>query len=225
MQSNVSEGINPSFKLTAALLVYGSAVATVHQPIVSNGRVTLGQGTPLTEEALRDLIRTVQPDTPIEIFPECLLYRDTTTTVWFTRPTIRRMWFKSIPSLNGRTFHQPACVWAVRSGSLFVRALSSSRRPTLKSSLLVAPYWNVNGQGVVCTGSMARPETTTTASLDAWIDGFFNSSFTHANPGFHWKKGITFESMWKLAYDKPFPCRWLAPSNQTLHSWLNEIIR
>src|SRR5664279_3649073 len=141
MQSNLSEGINPSCKLTAALLVYGSAVATVHQPVVANGRTTLGQGTPLTEEALRDLIRTVQPDTALEIFPECLLYRDTTTTVWFTRATTRRMWFKSLPNLNGKTFQQPPCVWAVRSGTLFVRALTSRSRPMLKSSLLLAPYY------------------------------------------------------------------------------------
>ena len=60
-------------RLTTALRVYGSAVATVHQPIVTNGRITLGKGTPLTEEALRDLIRTVQPNAPLEIFPEALL--------------------------------------------------------------------------------------------------------------------------------------------------------
>lgn len=225
MQSSVSGSLNPSYKLTTALLVYGSAVATVHQPIVTNGRITLGKGTPLTEEALRDLIRTVQPNAPLEIFPEALLYRDTTTTVWFTHPTTQRMWFKTLPALNGKVFHQPACVWAVHSGTFFVRAVAGRRRPTLDTPLLLAPYYNVNGEGVVCTGSMTRPETTTAETLNAWIDGFFNSTFTHANPGFRWKKGITFQAMWTLAHDKPFPTQWLAPSNQTLHSWLQAIIQ
>jgi len=226
MQSSLSAGTNRSYDLTAALLVYGSEIATLHQPVLDNGRLTLGEGTPLTEDALRDLIRTVQPNPALEIFPESLLYRDAATTVWFTRAMTRRVWFSTIPALNGQILHQPPCVWAVRSDRLFVRALSSRRRPTLNASLLVAPFWNVDGQqGLVCTGSMTRPATTTTATLGAWIDGFFNSSFTHANPGFHWRKGITFERMWKLAQDKPFPTHWLAPANQTLHCWLQDIVR
>jgi PRTRC genetic system protein B len=225
MQSSLSAGTDRCYNLTAALLVYGSEIATLHQPAFDNGRLTLGEGTPLTEDALRNLIRTVHPHSALEIFPESLLYRDTTTTVWFTRTMTRRMWFDKVSALNGQILHQPACVWAVRSDRLFVRALSSRRRPTLNTSLLVAPYWNVDGHGLVCTGSMVRPATTTTATLGDWVDGFFNSSFTHANPGFHWKKGITFEGMWELARDRQFPTQWLAPANQTLHCWLQEIIR
>ncbi len=225
MQSSLSAGTNRSYDLTAALLVYGSEIATLHQPVLDNGRLTLGEGTPLTEDALRDLIRTVQPNPALEIFPESLLYRDAATTVWFTRAMTRRMWFNKLPALNRQILHQPPCVWAVKSERLFVRALSSRRRPTLNASLLVAPFWNVDGRGLVCTGSMARPATTTTATLGDWVDGLFNSSFTHANPGFRWKNGITFERMWKLAQHRPFPTHWLAPANQTLHCWLQEIMR
>jgi hypothetical protein len=70
---------------------------------------------------------------------------------------------------------------------------------------------------------MTRPDTTTIATLDAWINGFFDSSFTHANPGFQWRKGITFQAMWQLAQSKPFPTRRLAPARQTLYSWLKQI--
>jgi PRTRC genetic system protein B len=225
MQSSLSEGTNRSYTLTAALLVYGNEIATLHRPVLVDGRLTLGEGSPLTEEALRDLVRTVQPNPSLEIFPESLLYRDAATTVWFTRTTTRRMWFNKLPALNGQVFHQPPCVWAVRSDRLFVRAFSGGTRPTLNTSLLVAPYWNVDGHGLVCTGSMTRPPTTTTDTLGAWIDGFFNSTFTHANAGFRWKKGITFEDVWKLAQDKRFLTHWLAPASQTLHCWLQDIMR
>jgi len=223
MQSSLSEGNSPSYNLTAALLVYGSQIATLHRPVIHDDRLTLGEGTPLTEDTLRDLIHTLHPSPSLEIFPESLLYRDTTTTVWFTHPTTRRMWFKTLPALNGKVFHQPTCVWAVHSGTLFVRAVAGRRRPTLDTPLLLAPYYNVNGEGVVCAGSMTRPDTTTIATLDAWINGFFDSSFTHANPGFQWRKGITFQAMWQLAQSKPFPTRRLAPARQTLYSWLKQI--
>ena len=225
MQSSVSAGGDSAYDLTAALLVYGSQIATLHQPVEHNGRLSLGEGTPLTEESLRDLILTVQPSPCLEIFPESLLYRDTTTTVWFSRPSVRRLWFTTIPALNGQALHQPACVWAVRSNSLYVRAFRSPRRPTPTTALLAAPYWNTNAQGLVCTGSMTCPARTSLETLNAWTDGFYNSAFTHANPGFRWKKGITFEGMWKLAQDKPFPTQYLAPTNQTLIAWLKEIIR
>ena len=55
MQSSLSAGTDRSYDLTAALLVYGSEIATLHQPVLDNGRLTLGEGTPLTEDALRDL--------------------------------------------------------------------------------------------------------------------------------------------------------------------------
>jgi PRTRC genetic system protein B len=139
MQSSLSAGTNRSYDLTAALLVYGSEIAMLHQPVLDNGRLTLGEGTPLTEDALCDLIRTVQPNPALEIFPESLLYRDAATTVWFTRAMTRRMWFSTIPALNGQILHQPPCVWAVRSERILVRALRSRRRPTLNTSLSSLP--------------------------------------------------------------------------------------
>jgi PRTRC genetic system protein B len=85
--------------------------------------------------------------------------------------------------LNGKMFPQPPLVWRVAHGDLKIRALCENKRPNAKSTLAVAPFWNLSDDGRVCLGSMRCPESAAVASIEAWEQGFYESAFTHANVG------------------------------------------
>ena len=67
----------------------------------------------------------------------------------------------------------------MQSGVLYVRVLSTSRRPGPDTKVAAAPYWNVDGDGAVCAGTMRTPKSLTVASIAAWQQAFFQSEFTH----------------------------------------------
>jgi len=82
--------------------------------------------------------------------------------------------------LNGRRFSQPPLVWKVNGNDLWVRALPESRRPVAETQLMVAPYWNVDGEsGWTCQGSMHAPDDMSVRSMPLWEQAFYQSEFTH----------------------------------------------
>jgi PRTRC genetic system protein B len=82
--------------------------------------------------------------------------------------------------LNGQRFCQPPLVWKVTRGDLWVRALHENRRPTAQTTLMIAPYWNVDSEtGWTCQGSMRSPEDPSVNAIPAWEHAFFQSEFTH----------------------------------------------
>jgi PRTRC genetic system protein B len=85
--------------------------------------------------------------------------------------------------LNGKQFPQPPLVWKIAHGSLSIRALAENKRPTARTKLAVAPFWNLSDDGSVCLGSMRCPESTSVESIEGWEKGFYESAFTHANVG------------------------------------------
>jgi len=67
----------------------------------------------------------------------------------------------------------------IRGRELFVRALAGNCRPNSNTRLMTAPYWNTDGQGRVCLGSMRVPDEVSASSLRGWEDAYFASEFTH----------------------------------------------
>jgi len=90
---------------------------------------------------------------------------------------------------------------------LHVRALPASRRPSPDSKLAAAPYWNIDGDGAVCAGTMRAPKSLTVTSIAEWQQAFFQSEFTHPGGGGRLTKrrgGTT--ALWKsLAGEERFP--------------------
>jgi PRTRC genetic system protein B len=125
--------------------------------------------------------------------------------------------------LDGGTYPHPALVFMVTRRELFIRALERDERPTGKTSLMTAPYWNCDAAGRVCLGSMRVPDETTVASIAGWQASFFRSQFTHANgavrltsyPG-------GFISFWKSLKDSqlPFPTEFLTDTKETLQQFV-----
>ena len=93
-------------------------------------------------------------------------------TAWWVPAAVRPMFFSQTSdgkTLNGQSYPHPPLVFVVDGEhGLSVRALTENRRPGPRSTIAIAPYWNVNQAGGVCLGSMATPRS---AGLPAWASG------------------------------------------------------
>jgi len=127
-----------------------------------------------------------------------------------------------LDQLSGKRFPQPALLFRASEGHLAVRALAEIERPTPKTKLFRAPYWNVYESGDVCLGSTKVPREASVASLPRWEQAFFESEFIHANVA----KKLTefpggFVAMWKsLIGKKKFPVEHLADAGETLEKFI-----
>ena len=106
--------------------------------------------------------------------------------MWWTPATTRPMYYvadkgQELTQLSGKKFPQPALVFRARPGSLDIRALASSERPSPETPMYLAPHWNVSNNGTVCLGSTKVPRDVSVKSLSRWEEAFFESEFTHAN--------------------------------------------
>lgn len=239
MNVNLNLSTTNNYVLREALLVYagngdGSARSNslvVRHPVipVANGAPGLGQGQPITYEAATELATEVLGDALLEYLPENVLYKDSRRMVWWTPAGVRTMFYgpdtgKEPLELSGKRLPQPALVWFVNGNDLIIRALRESRRPTPKTKLCLAPYWNVNEGGVVCLGSSRVPDLRSVTKLTDWEQGFFDSAFTHANC----HKKLTshpegFFGMWKAQLvRKTFDTRFLVDTKTTLDQMVKD---
>ncbi len=231
MQAYVSIGANCEFKLSEAVLVYraggGGAFASLHRVRQADDEAPfLAPGEPLTTAFVRALAQGLGAQVKPEIFPENILARTPDLLVWWSRPQCRVMFFGGTDAearkLNGLVFPHPALVFKVVGKDLFVRATAVTSRPGPATTLKTAPYWNTDSRGLVCAGSMRVPGSSDITSMPAWVDAYFQSSFTHAagavrltsHPG-------GFIGLWKgLASRKTFPVRHLIDAGETLQEFV-----
>jgi len=217
MQFSVDIGSELELKLYQAVLLYRNdhgnrVMATVHGVVQkeTDGTPLLGAGQLLSMAALRELTKQLGASCPAEFLPENVVARTPELIAWWTAAGIRPMFFRNgseLASISGKLFPHPALLFVVRDGTLFVRALPTSRRPEAGTKLAAAPYWNIDVNGAVCAGTMRTPKSLTVTSITAWQQAFFQSEFTH--PGgagrLTRRKGGT-ASLWiGLAGKKTFP--------------------
>lgn len=189
MNPYVDIGGSESLTLKGALLVYRGKTrgfVTWHEVRhdATGGAPFLGEAQELTTEFIHHLAEGLQTAVPMEIFAENVLARTAETIAWRTPVTVRPMFFAAHDPaayrLNGKRFSQPALVWKVNGKDLWVRALPESRRPVAETQLMIAPYWNVDGESAwTCQGSMHSPDDMSVRSLPLWEQAFYQSEFTH----------------------------------------------
>jgi PRTRC genetic system protein B len=228
MKAQVNLHDQVTLKLQEALMIYGDertqgrSYITHHK--VENGQ--LGPAKPLTAKFIESLAQSAGQTIALEILPENVLVRTADTIVWWTPPQLRPMFFTGtreveVAHLNGKTYPHPPLVWMATDGQLYVRALLDNERPGAGTHLYVAPYWNVSDAGLICLGSMMRPDTHSTAAIKQWEDSFFASQFTHPNATklVEWAGGyedfMTFNALGKL-----FPSLHLIQTNHTLGQFI-----
>ncbi len=196
-----------------------------YESVSSIGEVPhLGAGRMLTTEFLRSVNRALQKEMCPEVLPECVLVWNSDLVVWWSRRCTRRMFFRNSSEapigLSGAEFPQPPLLWCASGHELTVRALSMNRRPTADTPLMIAPYWNVDGDtGRVCLGSMKVPELVGVAALARWEKAFFESEFTHQTGVKRLVQGPKgYFDVWEQVRSSPraFPSKCLVPANETL---------
>jgi PRTRC genetic system protein B len=238
MRVTTEIGNRHEFVLKRALLVYEDHVSrrdqfvTVHDVIRGNSSQELsrlGPGRLLTIAFLKQLCRGLERRGRAIILPENVLAYTSELLMWWTPPRRHRMFFsegsEDRHELHGQVCPHPALVWLVRHGRLSLRALDQSVRPTPTTPLMTAPYWNTEpSRGDVCEGDMRRPRETDVGNMLEWVEGFFNSRFTHpsgvgkltSHPG-------GFIGLWtELAGTQQFPTQYLVPARQTLQQFVGE---
>ena len=228
MECNVYLGGPSQFELRGAILVYAGgnisdgAFASWHD--VESGKTgtpRLGPATPLSTAFLQELSRGLGAMNRPEILPDNVLVRTPDTLVWWRPAQRRKMFFRhddELGILSGKVFPQPALVFRASHGELTIRALAGNVRPSRVTALHVAPYYNVNTEGLVCQGTMRAPDDSTVASMTQWEQAFFESEFTHIYGSGHFTRhagGVV--ALWKsLVGRNAFPGEELAPTGETL---------
>ena len=94
----------------------------------------------------------------------------------------RKLYFSEKLGIQNGKANTPPLLWIASRNSLFVFALASNHRPTERTELYDAPFFNVYENGNVCMGNVDI-RIKKTASVEefttAWENYFFNSYFSH----------------------------------------------
>mgnify|MGYP001810666901 FL=1 len=111
---------------------------------------------------------------------------------------------------------------------LYVYALASDERPSEKSKLYKAPFFNVNDSSDVCLGNakVKKPAELTYSNLmKYWEDLFWLSEFSHVN-GTEKVKSKDLAAVWKRLLSKRPKTKWsdldelIAHGNKTVKALL-----
>jgi PRTRC genetic system protein B len=187
---------------------------------------------PLTEREAKVLAKSLQIEKDKDnaflksngILPTNILHinpnKDKSTVLWYTKSQKRQLYFVNGLDIPSGMAYVPPMIWYASKNSLSVFALVSDRRPTEKTPLYFAPFFNIYEDGKVCMGSV-KVSIKNAASVEeftgAWEDYFFNSYFSHL---LGQDSPITGNcvSLWKdlVQTGKPFPKEVLKKNNKTL---------
>ena len=146
------------------------------------------------------------------------------SVLWFTKSMKRQLYFTENLEIPNGTAEVPAMLWLANKRSLKIFALSSNRRPTEKTELFYAPFFNVYEDGNVCMGTVdvhIQNSTSLKEFTKKWEDYFFNSYFSHLMNEHNPIKGNCV-SLWKslINTEKQFPKEALKQANRTLKNLL-----
>jgi len=248
MNISVNIGSSQDFRLSRALLVYGTSsyqgfpyrhpFVTLHEVIHDGETPRLAEGQLMTPQMLVDLMAGLGRSVPAEILPARVLVRTAEMIVWWVPACERIMFFSDsgadarLKTMNGELYPHPPLLLKACGSHLWVRALRKDERPQAETRMCMAPYWNCYDNGVCCTGSMKIPREKSVTAIDLWEESFFQSEFTHAAGV---RKQVRFRggflAMWQsLAGQKAFPEKYLVGLAETLaefvrnddHSYRND---
>lgn len=190
---------------------------------------------PLTVREANVLAKSLQTDEekskaflrPKGILPTNILHINPSekgTTLWYTKAQQRQLYFVNGLGIPNGKAQVPPMLWFASKNSLSVFALASDRRPTEKTPLHYAPFFNIYEDGKVCMGTVnidIKNSASVEEFIQAWESYFFNSYFSHLM-GNHNPIKENCVTVWKDLVNtaKPFPKEVLKKNNKTLKNLL-----
>lgn len=163
---------------------------------------------------------------PKGILPTTILHINPSekgSVIWYSKAQKRQLYFVESLGIPSEMAQVPPMLWVADKGSLAVFALSTNRRPTEKTPLYFAPFFNIYENGNVCMGTISidiKNSASVEEFIQAWEGYFFNSYFSHSLSANLTKVNIV--SLWKdlIQTDKSFPIEVLKKNNKTLKNLL-----
>ncbi len=228
------------YELANAILLYTKKTgyssaqvcfASIHEVENKAGTPRIMQGSAVSNKAIIEALKQLTPEEYIqsELLPENILAKGSDHLVWYAKPQKRQVWFKdaNIGDVSFLADH-PGLVFVVAHQQWHVFAINGNERPTPKTPLYVAPYFNVWAGGHICVGNIDLPKGKMKFDTGAWEECFFRSYFTH--PNVHTKGGLTkyrggIYALWRaLKKGRAFPIRSLVPSGETLSDVFERLV-
>lgn len=225
-----------TYKPELTVTVYKSADDYYLESHTINEAGQVMEGKPLLQETLQAIIGVFFDERknmaqlggllPDNLLSFTLLPGGNYKLVWCRPAEIRVMHFATALKLPTTKVWVPAMVYCVDRSSLEVFALKTNTRPTEKTKLLRAPFYNVNDDGDVCLGNanVKKPKDRSySALIKYWEDLFWLSEFTHVNGDGAVKTDIN--KVWKKLLASKTKIKWsdldeLLPTKLTLKNIL-----
>ena len=190
-------------------------------PLTVNEATALAKSLQIDEEKDKTFLKSkgILPTNILNINPS-----QNGSVLWYTKSQERQMYFvKNLEIPNGKA-HVPAMLWFADKEKLSVFALTSDKRPTEKTTLHYAPFFNVYEDGAVCMGTVdvnIKNSASVEEFIKAWEDYFFHSYFSHLLDNYNPIKGNCV-NLWKKLMEtgETFPVEVLKKNNKTLKNLL-----
>jgi PRTRC genetic system protein B len=225
------EGVT-EVSLQTALLIYSNGrrdeiYITQHDVKIVGQRPMLMAGVPVTKDALAQFADVAAVKTAYSGFvPDRVIYVARNTVAWWTPAQRRRVWFKADAPIGERSAEvsHPPLMFVARNDKWYVFALKDDARPTPKTKLFRAPYFNVWDEGEICTGNVELPTHAGPETLSAYEEAFFRSRFTHSNSKklIHGKGGA--KALWLSLLDgADFPMDQLVNVSTTVQQFFERL--
>ena len=235
--NDITENFGTLYHPKSALVFYetigtNTDVYVEHFDMDSNG--TPINAHPLTVKEANVLAKALKTDEenskaflkPKGILPTNILHINPSekgTVLWYTKAQQRQIYFVDSLGISNGKAQVPPMLWFANKSSLTVFALANDRRPTEKTPLHYAPFFNIYEKGNVCMGTVSidiKNSASVEEFIQAWEHYFFNSYFSHSLCENLTKKNIV--TLWKdlINTDKPFPKEVLKKNNKTLKNLL-----
>ena len=192
---------------------------------------------PLSEREAETLAKTLTVKTkkeksqdflkPNGILPTHILHTNPSencSVLWYTKSMKRQLFFTENLGISNGAAEIPAMLWLANKRNLKIFALSSNRRPTEKTHLFYAPFFNIYEDGNVCMGTVdvhIQNSTSLEEFTKKWENYFFNSYFSHLMNEHNPINGNCV-NLWKslINNEKQFPKEALKQANRTLKNLL-----
>ena len=214
-----------------ALIVYTNdegtdGVVMQHQLSEKKGKLSMAEGHPVTRSTI-DTLLSLNAMQTLQYVPEQVVAVGTNALAWVQERQPRHLLFHgardpAVAALDNQSFEQPRLLFIGRGLGLSVYALRGTERPSARTALYFAPYFNVFSNHQVCSGSMTRPSSLTPEQTGAWSESFFRSNFTHGgDSNKRWAYPGTYRELWEAVRAAgEFKDEWLVPAGVTLEEAL-----
>lgn len=177
----------------------------------------LAQALDSSEELKRDFLkpRGLLPEKVLTINPSFNGY-----AIWYTPPQEVNLFFAKDLTIPSGKAKVPAMLWKATRDQLYVYALKTARKPTEKTALYHAPFFNVHENGNVCMGTVAveiERRCFLEDFISQWEGYFWGSYFSHLIGG-HTPISCNIVQLWQqqVNSNRNFPIEVLTKSSRTI---------